>query len=330
MLLRQTPQRAVIWVWFQDFIGKNSTLEAVKETRSLSIPMDAWRRHAALTALFTYLLIVFGGIVRITGSGMGCGDEWPLCNGQLFPPWDFATWIEWGHRLAAAFIAVLIGILSLWAFLRRRNPTWRGRFRLVVWVVILLVIQIFLGAVTVWLELPPTAVVLHLGTAMVLLAVLLLGSMGVADGSPFVHHLTPAMRMAWGLAALGGITMLLGGLVANLGAAPACQGFPLCNGSLFPGGHWRIHLHWIHRLSGYLLTLGVLALPWRGRGRVRSSAWVVVALVVAQLIVGAVMVLEILPQSWRIAHVALGTAVFATLVVHVYRRADTDIPTNSV
>ena len=286
--------------------------------------MDAWRRHAALTAFFTYMLIVLGGIVRITGSGMGCGDDWPLCNGQLFPPWDFATWIEWGHRLVAAFIAVLIGVLFVWACLNRQAPAWRGRFRLVSWIVFLLAVQILLGAITVWLELPPTTVVLHLGTAMALFASLLLASLGVADGSPLVNQVTPAVRMAWLLVGLGVVTVMLGGLVANLGAAPACQGFPLCNGSLFPGGHWRIHLHWVHRVSAYLLMLGIFSLPWVGPERVRVSAWIATFLMVAQVIVGAVMVLEILPQSWRIAHVALGTAVFGTLVVHAYKTGDGD------
>ena len=315
----------VLW-----FYGTEPSTRISKRDEVFEDLMDAWRRHAALTALFTYMLIVLGGIVRITGSGMGCGDDWPLCNGQLFPPWDFATWIEWSHRLAAAFIAVLIGVLSVWAFLERRNPAWHGRFRFTIWVMVLLVIQIFLGAVTVWLELPPTTVVLHLGTAMALLATLLLGSLGFTDGFPRVNQVTPAIRMAWLLAGLGAVTVMLGGLVANLSAAPACQGFPLCNGSLFPGGHWRIHLHWVHRVSAYLLMLGVFSLPWTGPEQVRLSAWVSAVLTAAQVIVGAVMVLEILPQSWRIAHVALGTAVFGTLVVHAYRTGDANVSSDSV
>jgi heme A synthase len=67
----------------------------------------AW---AAATA--TYLLIILGAIVRITGSGMGCGDHWPLCNGRLLPPLDLPTMIEYGHRLAAAAVSILVLALA--------------------------------------------------------------------------------------------------------------------------------------------------------------------------------------------------------------------------
>src|SRR2546422_11546115 len=60
-------------------------------------------------ATFTYLLIILGAVVRITGSGMGCGDHWPLCHGRLFPPLDdIGTLIEWNHRLVAAVVSILV------------------------------------------------------------------------------------------------------------------------------------------------------------------------------------------------------------------------------
>lgn len=278
---------------------------------------DGWRRLAGVTAVITYLLIVFGGIVRITGSGMGCGDDWPLCNGRLLPPWDFATWIEWGHRLVAALVSFLIVGLLLWAVRDRATPAGRGRLRLAVWAMALLAVQVMLGAVTVWLELPPATVVAHLGTAMALLALLLLAALG-ADGPRLARAEDGSTRMAWSLAGLGAVVVMLGGLVANLDAAPACQGFPLCNGNLWPGGPWRIQIHWIHRLVAYVLIVGVIALPWVGRGRGRPTALLAAALAIAQLVVGAVMVLELLPQPWRVAHVALGTAIFASLVAHAH------------
>src|SRR2546427_11981609 len=69
----------------------------------ISAPMTRrFTRLAWTAATFTYLLIILGAIVRITGSGLGCGDHWPLCNGKLLPPLDLPTMIEYGHRLAAA------------------------------------------------------------------------------------------------------------------------------------------------------------------------------------------------------------------------------------
>src|SRR5438876_288860 len=61
----------------------------------------AFTRLAWTAAGFTYLLIILGAIVRITGSGMGCGEHWPLCNGKLLPPLDLPTLIEYTHRLVA-------------------------------------------------------------------------------------------------------------------------------------------------------------------------------------------------------------------------------------
>src|SRR5688572_1955877 len=83
------------------------------------------RRFTALAwsaAACTYLLIVLGAVVRITGSGMGCGDHWPLCNGRLFPPLnDIGTVIEWSHRLLASVVSVLVATLAFVAW-RRRIP----------------------------------------------------------------------------------------------------------------------------------------------------------------------------------------------------------------
>jgi len=278
---------------------------------------------AACTA--TYLLIVLGGWVRISGSGLGCGDHWPLCNGRLIPSLeDPATLIEWGHRLVAALVSILTAAVAIWAVRRRGESGWSGRFRTGVWAVALLALQVLLGAVTVWLELPPWSIVLHLGTAMAFLALLLLAARGSADGAQTVSFRgadAASARVALVLAVLSAAVVLLGALVANLGAAPACQGFPLCNGSFLPGGHWRITLHWTHRVAAYVLVLGAISLPFTRGGRRRPTAWIAGGLAVAQVIVAAVMVIQLLPATWRGLHVALGAAVFAALVAHAHATA---------
>lgn len=279
-----------------------------------------WGRLAALSAFAAFLLIVLGGWVRITGSGMGCGPDWPLCNGRLIPLMDLETFIEWSHRLLAAVVGLLVAGLAAHAWWPGRGPGWRGRRTLSALALVLLVVQVLLGAVTVWLELPPASVILHLGTAMALLAVLLVGAAGELSGPRTAGGDGPAVT-AWGLAAGGFVVVLLGALVANLDAAPACQGFPLCNGELIPPGDFLVHLHWGHRLAAYGLALATLALPaWVARRRpedpaARRAAWAVLLLAVAQVGVGAAMVLQTLPEGLRALHVALGAALFGGLVV---------------
>src|SRR2546421_1269222 len=87
-------------------------------------------RLARLAATCTYLLIVLGAIVRITGSGMGCGEHWPLCNGRLLPPLDVPTLIEYGHRLAAAAVSVLVAALAAdaWGLGRGKGIGERGKW----------------------------------------------------------------------------------------------------------------------------------------------------------------------------------------------------------
>jgi len=286
----------------------------------LTTRSDGWRRLVGAAFVVTYLLIVLGGFVRISGSGMGCGDDWPLCNGRLIPSLeDPATLIEWGHRIVAALVSTFVAILAIWAFVKRGSAEWTGRFRTSLWVVALLAVQVMLGAVTVWLELPPWSVIIHLGTAMALLGLLLLAAMGASDAGTRVSFAGSAgsvARMGAWVTALAAVAILLGALVANLGAAPACQGFPLCNGSVMPGGDWRAHLHWTHRLVAYVTVLGAIALPFMARGRAKGTAWLAAGLAAAQLFVAAVMVIRVLPTSWRAMHVALGAAVFAALLAH--------------
>ncbi|HKC46804.1 MAG TPA: COX15/CtaA family protein, partial [Gemmatimonadales bacterium] len=130
-------------------------------------------RLAWAAALACYLLIVLGGIVRITGSGLGCGDEWPICHGRLIPSFaDIPTLIEWSHRLVAAIVSMLVAALAASVWWQRQRGAGSaersvpGRTGYVA--LGLLFVQVLLGSVTVKLRLPPWTIVLHLGTAMLL------------------------------------------------------------------------------------------------------------------------------------------------------------------
>ena len=152
-----------------------------------SLPRLAWT-----AALATYLLVVLGGIVRITGSGLGCGDEWPICHGRLIPSFaDIPTLIEWSHRLVAAIVSTLVALLAVLVWrARRQGPSRPGRLAYLA--LGILMVQVLLGAVTVRLHLPPWTVVLHLGTARLLLATLIAVALHLTPGaSPGFQEVEP-------------------------------------------------------------------------------------------------------------------------------------------
>ncbi len=287
--------------------------------------MHPIRILAFVASAATYLLIVLGGVVRITGSGMGCGDDWPLCNGRLIPSLsDTATFIEWGHRLVASGVSVLVVGLAALTLSRRATPGVAGSdgpLKPVLWAAGLLVIQVLLGAVTVWLELPPTTVVLHLATAMALVAALVVAGLranSTADAPTDGRYWRGAVTAL----VMAGVAVLLGGLTANLGAAGACLGFPLCSGEVWPsqsnGG--LAHIHWVHRLVAYALVAHLIGLVIAAVRRgalipVRRAAVVALAIAALQVAVAAAMMLSVLQPHWRVTHVAAGTAVWVATVV---------------
>ncbi len=289
--------------------------------------MKSLRLLAFTTAGFAYALIVLGFIVRITGSGMGCGDDWPLCNGQVIPTFSSSeVVIEWLHRVAVLGLTGLSLAVVGAGWLARSLPGGSGRggtLRLAALGLGLLFFQSFLGAITVWLELPPHAIVLHLGTAMALLATYVMlglraGVHGGAIAAP--EPGSPARRGTLVALALGGLVLLFGGMTASTGAGPACEGFPLCSGRLWPAAteSGLPHIHWSHRLVAYALFLHLLGMAVAARrlprGRVRTASIAAFGVVTVQIAVAAVMVLTALPPIWRGLHAAVGTAVWVVLV----------------
>ncbi len=298
-------------------------------------------RLAAFAAACTYGLIVVGGVVRISGSGLGCGDEWPRCHGSWVPPMTVSTLIEYLHRLLAAGVVVVVGIVLVQALRQRGRAGFGGRGGLVRPALLaagLLVLQVVLGGVTVLLRLPPAVTVLHLGTAMALFATLLVAAVrggaldgdrasGAAEGSGAGR----VFRTAFAGAVLAYLVVLMGALVANTqapvsgapsAAALACHGFPLCNGQLLPGGGHGglVHIQWTHRLLAYLLLLHAVgaAFVLRRRvrpGPVRAAGFAAVALVLVQVGVAAAMVGLGLPPELRGLHLLVGAGVWGALVV---------------
>jgi protoheme IX farnesyltransferase len=281
---------------------------------------SAIARLAGAGSALTVGLIVLGGVVRITGSGMGCGDHWPRCNGEWFPPLDFATAIEISHRWVAALVSIMVFAVAAQAL--RRHRAEPALLRPALAAAALLVLQVLLGAVTVKLELPAGVVIVHFANAMLLLAALVVVAMRARPGAcpgaaPGARH--QARPLAIATAAFGFVVILFGAKVANLNAGWVCRGFPLCEGAgLLPPEARLGTIHWLHRVLAFAFTaLTLFLLSRAGRGRLRTAAHVVAGLTVTQIVVAAAMVLSLLPPELRAAHIFVGSLLWVALVALV-------------
>jgi heme A synthase len=274
----------------------------------------------------TFTLIVLGGVVRVTESGLGCPD-WPLCNGKLIPQFEFHVLIEYSHRLMASLVAILVliqaGVLW-WRYSDVKRIVIPGILS-----VVFLVIQVILGGITVLKELPPNIVTVHLGVSQVifalLLAILILGwvkSQQERSGIAGVGTDSSVALCAWTvLAALGiYVVTLSGSFMVGSNAGFACSTWPLCNGGFFPEGNlaW-IHMghRWIVGIVG-LLVLWCAFLSWRERTNapiIRRVGVLVAILLIVQILVGAGNVWTGLQPILRVLHLALATGLWGGLVV---------------
>jgi protoheme IX farnesyltransferase len=277
------------------------------------------------TSIMTFLLIVMGGIVRVTESGLGCPD-WPLCYGRILPPLRADAIIEYTHRLVASLTTPLILASAVVAW-------WKGRsirlvFRPMMIALGLLVVEIGLGAVTVLTQTPPVIVAVHLGVALTVLAMLLTATVTAFQqyhrGSA-VEKLTYRGRFAgltvWMLVVLF-IVLLSGVFVAGSEATKACTGWPLCNGQLFPSDP----LGWIHMTHRFIvaaagaLMIVLFVQAWRmqrANTALFPAAVVTTVLFFAQAYVGALKTTHGFPPFLLALHVATAAATWAGMVVLV-------------
>jgi len=280
--------------------------------------MKAFRLLTVAAALVTYALVVLGGVVRVSGSGLGCPD-WPLCHGRLLPPLNLHAIIEYSHRTTASLASALIVLTAAVALL-----AWRKRRDIVIPAMValgLLVAQVVLGAITVRLELPPMIVLAHLATAMALLAAVCVTAVAASVARPTTATDRASVPLARAAAAGTYLLILSGSLVVGSGASSSCAAWPLCGGgfSLSFEGYPAIQL--LHRglaaAIGVLIIVSLFALLNRHRVQraVRATVALTLAALAFQVAVGAAVVTLHLPAALRGLHLALASAVWAGTVV---------------
>jgi len=284
--------------------------------------MKNFRRLAIASTVATFILVTIGGVVRSTKSGLGCGTDWPDCSGQLIPSLhNRAVAIEYSHRLAASVVLVLLGALAVMAFRHFR------RFPQILWAsvgaFVLVVGQALLGALVVVLKLEAVSVVLHLGTAMALIGVLVYVVIASAPPSGGRHPLRDrSISRAAGLAAAAVWALLLSGsYVTGSDAGYVFPDWPLMNGALIPDlGNELYAIHFAHRALAALVGVGVGLVTWRvirrkgdmpGAGRLAHA---VAGGFAVEVLIGAANIWTQLNAAVVTAHLLSGALIWAGLV----------------
>lgn len=302
--------------------------------------MRSLARTSTFAVVVTYLHLVFGGIVRITGSGMGCGNHWPKCNGSWIPPFSHPTvMIEYGHRLLATLVILSIAWLAIAAWRHRAEPGVGGRggvLRPAVSALCLVVAVALLGLVTVKLGNRPVATIAHWTLALALLGVVIAaavraGALGGA-GARAQGGTSRSARSLGAGAALAFLAVVVGGLVAKFpGAAAACPGFPWCGATPADAPAGAAHVQLTHRVIAYLFLFHIIAIAIAVSRRTgeanatRTAAKTVAGLVLLQVGLGAAMVMSMLPPALRSLHQAVGVGVWLTMFLAAYLARTADV-----
>lgn len=295
-------------------------------------------RRLALAALaVTLVQVAWGAFTRGSGSGYGCQDRWPLCEGGLLeigdaggllPRPEFGMVVEWLHR----WIALVVGVLLVWLAVAawRRLPGVRRVTVPVTAAVLIVLAQSLVGAAVVIYDLRADLVTAHLLGAMVLLGVLAYATVNsfVLDGpDTSARGRPPAQAEERGeggsraeerwerLLAVGAlltlVTILLGAAVHDRYVG----GWPLVGGDLLPGGlgdSVLVTVHWAHRVSAGLGLAWAGWLAWAAVRRGRPDAEVrlvhtALALVLVNVGLGAVHVFTQVSSTIAIvAHLGVG------------------------
>jgi heme A synthase len=286
------------------------------------------RRLVLATGIATFVLIIVGGVVRVSDSGLGCGPAgsgfhgWPFCNGDVVPGMDLNTIVEYTHRVVAIVVGFMIVAIFIRAWRRQREFMLPAAALLV-----LVIAQGALGGATVEENLEEVYVAAHLCLAMLLLGLLLylyrrVSGSPVTEGGPRLR----ALSIAASVAVL--CTIVAGGYMAGTqnygradyqlgdGAHHACgKEFPTCNGEFMPFGKAElVDIHLTHRAFMYLASLLVIALVATAirRGVLTRYAWALAGLLVVQVLVGALNVWLEEYELMILLHLALGTLLWAT------------------
>jgi len=208
--------------------------------------MRSFQKFTLLTVFFVYLVIFAGGLVRVTGAGLGCPD-WPKCFGRWIPPTSIdqlppdidpaqfnitLAWIEYTNRLVGMIVGILIAAAAIWAILRFRK--YKRIVRGTIAAAILVAFQGWYGSVVVSSELNQTIVTVHYFLAILIAGIMIFvyAQVYALQNREQSHPQIPPDIRWWslGLFLLASVQLFLGTQIRST-VEQLAQNYPLLSGT---------------------------------------------------------------------------------------------------
>ena len=270
-------------------------------------------RYAWLVVAYNVLVILWGALVRATGSGAGCGNHWPLCNGQVVPLAPRVdTIIEFTHRCMTGGATFAVLGLLVWVF--RSTVKGQAARGLAVASGLLLVNEAFLGALLVKMGYVTgnqslgrvVMLSVHLSNTLLLLGALTLTATLLGTGQSWREMRAKARGLGWAISGLGA-TLLVGvtGSLAALGDTlyPSVSLRAAIAADFSKTAPMLLRVRWVHPASAMVagaFMVWLVASAWR-RGETRLVQ-VIIGLLALQFVLGAADVLLLAPVWLQMVH----------------------------
>ncbi|HTW44082.1 MAG TPA: COX15/CtaA family protein [Acidobacteriaceae bacterium] len=294
---------------------------------SAGAPSRGLRWYALGVLAYNVGVILDGALVRATGSGNGCGDHWPLCNGEIVQQHPkITTIIEYAHRATSGIALLAVIGLVVWVF---RGTARRHLARVAAVVSLVFILnEAVLGALLVLLgmtaqnESPARAfyLSLHLTNTLLMLAALAVTAHFLSREQGYMRGSVELRR--WALAATGLLAVIVTGVTGSLAALadtlhPATNLAAAFAQDFSAHSDWLVRIRWFHPAVSAIagLFVAVLALASMRYGETRRLGAGLIALLVVQYALGLGDLVLLTPLSLQILHLLGADLVWIALVV---------------
>jgi len=286
--------------------------------------MEKWLKPlAVLSTIVMFIVMVAGSLVTKTDSALGCGNDWPLCNGKWVPEYTLASIIEYSHRLITGIAGIIVVVFSVLCWRAYRGN--REVRSLAIFGLFFIVVESLLGAsAVIWPQSSPV-LALHFGFSLLAFSGVFLLTLFVLQRDRMEQMVQGPVTQKfrnwiWGATIYAYGVVYLGAYVRHTGSSLGCSDWPLCEGKLIPELSGQTGIAFVHRLGALLLAvllLGIMIYAMRHFKQTRRDLYgasiLSFVLILVQVVSGGVLVLSRLHLYTTLFHSMVITILFGVM-----------------